>query len=339
MKIPSSILTLIFGIAITLISLWYGQNNGLMPTAASFEAGEVDVLFQAMLTIAFGLVLLVEGVLVVCLFQFRKRKGDNSDGPPIHGNIPLEIVWTAIPAFIVLAIGIYSFEIYNEMGGLDPMVSGAMAHHHGSGTAIAASLSSSESSLESTDSPQPTQIAIGIGAAPSEQGIPADVVVDVTGLQYAWIFNYQGSGVTGGELHVPVNQDIQLNITAQDVLHAFWLPELRLKQDAMPGRTTELRFKPTKVGTYPVICAELCGGYHGAMRTQMIVETQEEYEAWVQESIVAQMANPQQTVALNPADLSEEGFLVPYETRLGVKPEVLAQLQVEHLSHSSLSQL
>ncbi|MGL5079963.1 MAG: cytochrome c oxidase subunit II [Microcoleaceae cyanobacterium] len=334
MKIPSSILTLIFGIAITLISLWYGQNNGLMPIAASFEAEEVDVLFEAMLTVAFGLVLLVEGVLVVCLFQFRQRKGDNSDGPPIHGNIPLEIFWTAIPAFIVLAIGIYSFEIYNEMGGLDPMVSGAMAHHHnGSGTAIAASLSGSED----TESPQRTQIAIGIGASPSQQGTPADVVVDVTGLQYAWIFNYQGSGVTGGELHVPVNQDIQLNITAQDVLHAFWLPELRLKQDAMPGRTTELRFRPTKVGTYPVICAELCGGYHGAMRTQMIVETQEDYEAWVQQSTVAQVANSQHTVALNPADLSEAGFLAPYEAELGIKTEVLAQLQPEHFSHHSLA--
>ncbi|NJK36504.1 MAG: cytochrome c oxidase subunit II [Oscillatoriales cyanobacterium RM2_1_1] len=332
MNIPSSILTLIFGIIITLISLWYGQNSGILPIAASAEASEVDTLFKAMLTISFGLVLLVEGILVVCLIHFRRRAGDNSDGPPIHGNIPLEIFWTAIPALTVLAIGMYSFEIYNQMGGLDPMVSGsqAMAHHHHSGTAIAASLSDSDE-LRATSHSQPTQIALGIGAAPAQQGKLADVVVDVNGMQYAWIFNYQENGIIAGELHVPVNQDVQLNINAQDVLHAFWLPELRLKQDAIPGRTTELRFRPTRVGTYPVVCAELCGGYHGAMRTQMVVETPEEYGAWVQENMIAARPESQDVVALmdslDPAQLTDAAFLAPYETAMGIKPELIAQLQ------------
>jgi cytochrome c oxidase subunit 2 len=116
---------LLVGIAITLISLWYGHNHDLLPVAASPEAAEVDQLFDLMMTIAFGLVLLVEGALVVSLIRFRRRTGDNTDGPPIHGNIPLEIVWTAIPAVIVLGIGIYSFDIYNQMGGLDPMASGS----------------------------------------------------------------------------------------------------------------------------------------------------------------------------------------------------------------------
>ncbi|NJK28250.1 MAG: hypothetical protein HC925_06855 [Coleofasciculaceae cyanobacterium SM2_3_26] len=102
--IPTSIITLIVGVALTLISLWVGQNNGLLPVAASEGAPYVDSLFNAMMTLATGLFLLVQGVIVVALWKFRRPKGDRMDGPPIHGNIPLEIVWTAIPAIMVLGI-------------------------------------------------------------------------------------------------------------------------------------------------------------------------------------------------------------------------------------------
>ncbi len=329
MNIPGSILTMLFGIAITLISLWYGQNNGLMPVAASAEASSVDSLFQLMLTISFGLTLLVQGVLVISFFKFRRRPGDNSDGPPIHGNLSLEILWTAIPAVTVLAVGIYSFEIYNAMGGLDPMVSGQHsmeAHAKMRGSAIAAPLPGENGATPPTER---SQIALGIGARPDELGQNADVVVDVSGLQYAWLFNYADSGVMAGELHVPVGEDVQLNITAQDVIHAFWLPELRLKQDAIPGMTTELRFKTTKVGTYAIVCAELCGGYHGGMRTQMIVQTPEDYQAWVQENAVAQNPDLAETLAVKPAELSNSEFLAPYAEEMGVNEELLAQIQTE----------
>ncbi len=327
MNIPSTILTMLFGIVLTLVSLWYGQHNDLMPIAVSAEAEEVDRLFDAMLTLAFGLALFVQCILLFAMIKFRRHPDDNTDGPPIHGNIPLEIVWTAIPAVIVLGIGIYSFEIYNQMGGLDPMVANMDVHaHHHSGSAIAAPLPGSES--EEIATPR-TQVAIGIGASPAEQGQTADLVVDVMGLQYAWIFTYQGSGVVSGELHIPVGQEVQLNIAAQDVLHAFWLPELRLKQDAIPGRMTQLRFTPTKTGTYAVVCAELCGGYHGSMKTQMVVHSPQEYETWVEENTYAQNPEYQHTVALNPTEMTNKEFLAPYGTDLGVSPKTL------HSLHSS----
>ncbi|MGB7251483.1 MAG: cytochrome c oxidase subunit II transmembrane domain-containing protein, partial [Phormidesmis sp.] len=121
MNIPSSIVTLLLGIFVTLASLWYGQNHGLMPVAASSEAELVDGLFNTMMTIGFGLFLLVEGALVIAAFRFRRKDGDEGDGEHLEGNIPLEIVWTAIPAVIVLGISIYSFDIYSRMGGLDLM--------------------------------------------------------------------------------------------------------------------------------------------------------------------------------------------------------------------------
>ena len=326
MKIPSTILTLIGGIALTLCSLWYGYNNGLMPVAASEEATHVDGLFNAMMTIATGLFIIVQGAIVYSMISFRRKKGDTADGPAIEGNVPLEILWTAIPAVIVLWISFYSFEIYGEMGGFDPKAANEMhgMHMHGKSTAIAAELNTQSSDLQSAP-----QVALGIGASPANQGKPAALNVNVMGLQYAWIFTYPETNITAGELHVPVGQEVQLNMTAQDVIHAVWIPQLRLKQDVIPGVTTQLRFTTNKVGTYPVRCAELCGGYHGSMVTNMVVQTPEDYASWV-----ASQTQPETTarvdldraIAMNPASMSTSEYLKPYAQEIGIQPEMLHSL-------------
>lgn len=320
MNIPSNVITLIAGVAMTLISLWYGQNHGLLPMAASSDAGEVDELFNFMMTISTGLFLLVEGVLIYCLIKFRRRKGDTTDGPPVEGNVPLEIVWTAIPTVIVFILAIYSFEIYNRMGGLDPMVAGdpgpnlAHAHHH-------------HSELVALD-PNQQHVALGLGISPdSDQGIDP-LEVKVNGIQYAWIFTYPESGVISGEIHVPVNRPVKLAMTAGDVIHAFWLPEFRIKQDVIPGRETNLVFTPNQVGEYPVICAELCGAYHGGMKTRLYVETEEDYQQWIQDNTFAMNGDiDESSVALNPAPISDQAFLAPYADDLGVDSDALAQLK------------
>ncbi len=315
------------GITLTRFSLWYGQNNHLMPVSATADSSQVDGLFNTMLTVATGLFLLVQGVLIYAIFRFRQRPGDDSDGPPIHGNIPLEVLWTSIPAVIVLAISIYSFEVYNNMGGLDPMASGGgtmMAHHHGDhhgGAAIAAPLDGDSDQL--SGQPLARQVALGIGAGPDAQGQAADLAVDVLGLQYAWLFTYP-NGFLSGELHLPKGADVQLNITAQDVLHAFWVPQFRLKQDAIPGKPTQLRFTPTVAGTYPIVCAELCGAYHGAMRAEIVVEEPEEYEAWMASMLADAGGDRPITVAARPVqDLTPSEFLQPYADELQLSDRAL----------------
>lgn len=336
MNIPSQIATLLAGIALTLISLWYGQNHGLLPVAASEEAAQVDALFNMMMTIATGLFLLVEGAVIIAAIRFRRPKDDNTDGPPIHGNIPLEIVWTAIPAVTVLIIAVYSFEIYNAMGGLDPMAShdhaGAkVAHTH----EMSPSQGNPDKSLIALDTSKGA-IALGLGASPENQGKPVPLTVNVMGLQYAWIFTYPETGITSGELHIPVDQEVQLNITAQDVLHAFWLPEFRLKQDAIPGRESELRFTPNKVGQYPIVCAELCGAYHGAMGAQLYVQTPEEYQAWLkeQQALASKDTSEKTIAAVNPANKSNSQFLAPYTQEIGISSKTLDQLHStpEHMA-------
>ncbi|MDJ0899070.1 MAG: cytochrome c oxidase subunit II [Xenococcus sp. MO_188.B8] len=285
MKVPSNIITLLAGIILTLISLWYGQNHGLMPAAASETAQEVDGLFNLMMTISTGLFLLIEGVLIYSVIRFRRQKGDTTDGPPVEGNVPLEIVWTAIPTVIVFILAIYSFEVYNEMGGLDPMASmdhggSQMAHeHHDHGQLVA--LNSDNKS-----------IALGLGASPNSDPNVEPLVIEVQGLQYAWIFTYPESGVISGEMHVPIDRPVQLKMTASDVIHAFWLPELRLKQDVIPGREVQLTFTSNRLGNYPIICAELCGAFHGGMKTTMTVDSPEDFEQWIQDNTFALTDTP-----------------------------------------------
>lgn len=333
-SIPNSILTLLAGIVLTLISLWYGQNHGLLPIAASEEAVVIDGLFNTMMTIGMGLFLMVQIILIYSAIRFRQRKGETGDGSPVEGNVPLEILWTAIPAIIVFGISVYSFNVYADMGGLStvekPMLNqpdqGVEVAYDPNGVAVTPLLLNGTSPA-SADAV--TQIAgAGVGASPKRVGKSPDVSVNVTALQFAFIFNYPDSGITSGDLHVPLGREVQLKITAQDVIHAVWLPEFRLKQDAVPGQETELRFEPSKLGTYPVICAELCGPYHGAMKSQIIVQTPEDYDAWIQEQ-VASAGDAGKTVAMQGGDRTDGEFLQPFvhEMEMTVSPNTLAQLQ------------
>ncbi|BAY10488.1 cytochrome c oxidase subunit II [Calothrix sp. NIES-2098] len=279
-QIPLGIVTLIAGILITLISLWVGQNNHLLPEQASAQAPLVDNFFNVMVAIGTALFLVVQGAILFSVIKFRRRRGDNTDGEPIEGSFPLEILWTIIPGIIVIGLGIYSVDVYTEMGGMD-----AISHHGMTHESMMA---------------QPNSNPIGIGSTPANEGKPPSLVVNVTGMQYAWLFNYPDSNVNTGELHVPVGQDVLLNISANDVIHSFWIPQFRLKQDAIPGQATQLRFTATKTGQYPVVCAELCGGYHGSMRTSVVVHTPEEYDRWLAENRIAQQPEMDRTVAVNP---------------------------------------
>jgi cytochrome c oxidase subunit 2 len=329
MNIPGNIITLIAGILLTLISLWYGQNHGLLPTAASQGAEDIDGLFNFMMTIATGLFLIVEGVLVYCLFKFRRKKGDQTDGPPMEGNVPLEIVWTAIPTVIVFVLALYSFEVYNNIGGLDPAVSRDLAAEE------IAMLEQTSSEMIALN-PDQQNIALGIGTS-AKQEAQTPLVVDVNAIQYAWIFTYPETGTVSGELHVPINKPVQLNLNAGDVIHAFWVPQLRLKQDVIPGRDSEVIFTANKIGDYPLICAELCGPYHGGMKSILHVEAEEDYQKWLQDNTFASIEDLEKSVAFNTENLSDGEFLSLYTEDTEINQDTLAQLHQIHHQHLATS--
>ena len=125
-----------------------------------------------------------------------------------------------------------------------------------------------------------------------------ELVVNVTAFQWDWTFGYEG-GVISQELLLPVNRPARMEMTSNDVNHAFWVPEFRVKQDLVRGRTTVVRFTPTEIGEYNLVCAELCGLSHWSMlRTVRVVE-ESEFTAWLQTEQVK--INGDNAVAAAPA--------------------------------------
>ena len=283
MRIWTAATTGLAATALVVTGLVIGTRVNLLPEDASTNAYAYDSLFQVLFSIGTMLFLGILIVLVYSLVRFRRRPGELADGPAIEGNLPLEIVWTAIPAVVILFVGIYSYDIYERMGGMASLDHGAMDHAAMTGDAVA------------TDLERRPRIWGGIGPAAvlndtSQPSAAAPITVDLTAMQFAFIFQYPDAGITSGELHVPLGQPVDLRMEARDVIHAFWVPQFRLKQDVIPGQPTVLSFTATRPGTYPLICAELCGPYHGGMRSNVVVHDPDDYLAWLAQNSPATSA-------------------------------------------------
>ncbi len=124
-----------------------------------------------------------------------------------------------------------------------------------------------------------------------EEPLPNTMVVNVTGQQFAWSFQYPGEAgaapVTSNDLILPVGQPVDFKIQALDVIHSFWVPAFRLKSDAVPGVETEYRVTPSAEGNYDVVCAELCGLGHSTMRQTVRIVPPEEFDTWLSEEQAA----------------------------------------------------
>jgi cytochrome c oxidase subunit 2 len=120
---------------------------------------------------------------------------------------------------------------------------------------------------------------------------PADVDVHVLAKQFNWQVSYPGTDkLFLDEMHVPVNKVVRVYLKSQDVIHSFFVPQFRMKQDLVPGREIVQWFEATKPGKYEWPCAELCGFGHSGMRGWIYVETPEDYAKWVAENLTAQAA-------------------------------------------------
>lgn len=110
---------------------------------------------------------------------------------------------------------------------------------------------------------------------------PSAMVVKVTGYQWGWQFEYPDYGFSSTTLYLPVNQQVVLQMQSLDVIHSFWVPEFRVKQDLVPGRITEYRITPILAGDYKVRCAEICGTSHAYMESPITVVEETAFESWV----------------------------------------------------------
>lgn len=130
-------------------------------------------------------------------------------------------------------------------------------------------------------------------------GASDELVVQVTGFQFGWSFEYPDQGVTSSDLYLPRGRQVKFEITSRDVIHSFWVPEFRIKQDAVPGRWTELRVTPTELGDYRIRCAEMCGYAHSAMYAPVVVVEPSDFADW----LAGQEVTPPPSGDLSPAEL------------------------------------
>jgi len=228
-------------VIVMAVLTYVGLNSlGLMPIEASAQSVSIDWLWNWEIVAISFLFSLIVVPMAYSLIVFRRRKGETGDGEHIEGNATLEITWTVIPLFIVLAFAYMGAYSLGDIQRIDPNA----------------------------------------------------LVINVKAQQWLWTFEYPEYGIISKELHLPVNKQVVLKMQSADVIHSFWVPEFRVKQDVVPGRVTEYRITPTLIGNYKVRCAELCGASHAYMEGPVIVDSQVDYTAWItkQAAIAAEAA-------------------------------------------------
>jgi cytochrome c oxidase subunit 2 len=194
-------------------------------------------------------ILIVTGIafvvveVVLLWFLVRYRDRPGAKARYLHGSNRAEIIWTSVTAVVVVVIGLMSAGPWDRIKGRDSVPPGAL-----------------------------------------EYGLLAK--------QFEWHVTYAGRDARLGngddftvrsQLHIPVDTPIVLTMQSEDVIHSFFVPEFRIKQDAVPGMQIRVWFKPTEVGTYELGCAELCGLGHYRMRAVVTVHSREDYDRWLAE--------------------------------------------------------
>jgi cytochrome c oxidase subunit 2 len=186
------------------------------------------------------------------------------------------LFWLSVVSAVGIFLAMLIFVVKYKAKGREENEVGDDSNHH-------------NTALEITWSVIPLFICIGIFVWGFKGFVemrtpPKDTVeIHVQGQKWNWVFTY-ASGKVDNKLHVPVDKDVRVIIQSVDVLHSLYIPAFRTKMDAVPGRYTDLWFRATKEGNYPVFCAEYCGTSHSDMITEAVVHKPGEFEAWVNES-------------------------------------------------------
>ena len=213
-----------------------------LPENVSTYGRDIDWLFHLIYYITGITAILVFATMLAFLVMYKDRPGRRARYT--HGNATLEIVWTVIPALILVVLTFLSVPAWSK---------------------------------------------IKMAAPP-----PSDFVLQVTAKQFNWQITYPGADGKFGtpddktlldEMHVPVNKVVHVHLRSQDVIHSFFVPQFRMKQDAVPGRDIVQWFEATKPGKYELPCAELCGFGHSGMRGWIYVHTPEDYAKWAAENL------------------------------------------------------
>jgi cytochrome c oxidase subunit 2 len=237
----------------------------MMPESASTFGAGIDSIYYIILWITGAIFVLVETALIVFIIRYRHREGRVA--VHTHGSKKAEIVWTIIPFILVLFIVYASNDIWLQVKRADQD-----------------------------------------GAAQAD-ALPLRVVAK----QFEWNVTYPGPDeeldtsddfVKRNQLHVPIGRAVRIDLGSEDVIHSFFLPDFRVKQDAVPGMTIPVWFEATRTGEFPMACAELCGLGHYRMRASLTVHEADDFNRWQAEELAA--GTPAEAADGLEADTAEE---------------------------------
>jgi len=235
-------------VPLTLLVPWF-------PTEASRQAANIHTLYDVLLIACVPIFVIVLTVILYSVWKFRMRPGEEQkDGPPIHGNTRLEVVWTAVPALLIVSLCTYAYTVLRS----------------------------------------------------NEATKAGEMTVNVTARQFAFEYSYpnlDGKTVVSSALYLPRDRPVVFKLRSLDVIHSFFVPEFSEKLDAVPGITTTLRVTPTRLGTYPVECTELCGAGHSLMRSTVYVVSPSRFASWA----AAQPANATPPIGAPPPRAAQPG--------------------------------
>jgi cytochrome c oxidase subunit II len=228
----------VVGIIATAIGIAIGLTIHWFPPADSSQADKIDTLWDVLIIATVPVFVLVTVIVCFSVIEFRMRPGEeNLDGPPIHGNTRLEVIWTAVPAILIVGLVTYAYVVMRD-----------------------------------------------IEQAPAAGN---ERVVTVTGQQFTWTFAYNEGGkkFSTSQLYLPAGKSVKFDVKSKDVIHDFWVPDFRMKIDAVPGITTHYRVtpkNPAAIGDHAIVCAELCGLGHAFMRQTAHILAPAAFDKWVQ---------------------------------------------------------
>jgi len=226
-----------------------------MPANVATLGASVDELYRTIQWIVGGFFVLTVGLLAWIVW--RQAQGGNGARSAIANHVPLELCWTLLPGAILVWLALAQIAPWEA-------------------------LKFSNSIPRAAD------------------GTPKAPLCEVWASQFDWHVLYPGTDArlgTGDDLHspyelvVPVDEAVVLRLGSRDVIHSFFVPSFRLKQDVLPGRATLVWFECTKVGTYDLMCAELCGWGHYKMAGVVRVVSRADYEAFLAEKTRALQSN------------------------------------------------
>ena len=235
-----------------MADLWPMEGHWL-PENINDHGYVIDNLFMFILVLT-GVIFIATGM---ALFWFLWKYDAERNPQPVtftHGSHTLEVVWSILPAATLVFIAVYQMNAWADAKMRRPTLPGA------------------DGQVGTTDDVLKPEIA------------------EVTGRQFEWRIRYAGKdGIVGttddvhvvNDLHLPVNEEIVLKIKSADVLHSFFLPNLRIKQDVVPGMKQFVWFRANRTGTFDIVCAELCGWGHYKMRGRITLESREDFDRWL----------------------------------------------------------